>query len=326
MELSKKEIFFTLCSNNYLAQAKTLGDSVLANYPNSIFLIGLVDFRDDAIDYSAFKKMQIAVFNEIGYPEFEEMLERYNVIEFNTSVKPFYIEYLWRHYGNDHKIVYLDPDIVIYKPLDHLFTALELNSVVLTPMFSMVTEKTSLDELVALRHGMFNLGFIALRYTEQSMKLVKWWKERLRTHCLIDKPRGIFVDQKWMDLAPLLFDEVFVLKHPGYNMAWWNFSERRLLIFGDDFAVNDSGKLLYFFHFSGFNPYSDSITGRSEEETFSYRARPELRSLGKSYANQLLNNGYDTLSKLKPSLKFYEPKITFRSKLKRFLKKVLSNK
>lgn len=319
-------IFFTLCSNNYLAQAKTLGESVLEFYPKSNFVIGLVDYRDDSIDYSSFEGMKITGFDEIGYPEFDDMLTRYNVIEFNTSVKPFYIEYLWRHYGEEHRIVYLDPDILVYRPLDHVFSALELHSVVLTPMFTMVTEKTSFDELVALRHGMFNLGFIALKYSKESIKLVKWWKERLTSHCLIDKPRGIFVDQKWMDLAPLLFDEVFTLKHPGYNMAWWNFAERRLLKLGDDYAVNDPSHLLYFFHFSGFKPDSYSITGRSKEEKFSYQARPELRSLGKFYANLLLNNGYNILSELKPSLKFHIPEITFRSKLKRFLKKALTSK
>ncbi|MFT5824259.1 MAG: hypothetical protein ACI8ZM_005525 [Crocinitomix sp.] len=318
-------IFFTLCSNNYLAQAKTLGDSVLATYPDSIFVIGLVDFRDDSIDYSSFERMQITGFEEIGCPEFEEMLARYNVIEFNTSVKPFYIEYLWRHYGDEHQIVYLDPDIVVYRPLDHVFMALDVNSIVLTPMFSMVTEKTSLDELVALRHGMFNLGFIALKYSEQSMKLVKWWKERLTTHCLIDKPRGIFVDQKWMDLAPLLFDEVFILKHPGYNMAWWNFAERKLLDLGDSFAVNNREQLLCFFHFSGFKPGSDSITGRSAESQFAYESRPEMRQLGKDYEQKLLANQFDFLSNISPKLKFYEPKITWRMKSKKMVKKILKN-
>ena len=316
-------VFFTLCSNNYLAQAKTLGDSVLANYPDSVFLVGLVDYRDDSIDYSSFEGMQITGFDEIGYPEFGEMLARYNVIEFNTSVKPFYIEYLWRHYGEEHPIVYLDPDIVVYRPLDHVFSALELNSVVLTPMFSMVTEKTSLDELVALRHGMFNLGFIALKYSEQSMKLVKWWKDRLTTHCLIDKPRGIFVDQKWMDLAPLLFDEVFILKHPGYNMAWWNFAERKLLDFGDSFAVNNPDQMLYFFHFSGFKLDSEFITGRSGEPQFSYASRPELKRLGSEYKASLVKNKYEFLNKLKPKLKFFEQKETKRAVLKKKLKWLL---
>lgn len=316
-------IFFTLCSNSYLAQAKTLGDSLAKFHPKSKFIIGLVDYRDPEIDYSFFKGMEIIGFDEIGFQEFDEMIARYNVIEFNTSVKPFYIDYLWKWFGTDSPIIYLDPDIVLYRSLDHVLDNLITHSIVLTPMFCEAPEKTSLDELVALRHGMFNLGFIALKYSEHSQKFIDWWKERLRTHCLIDKPRGIFVDQKWVDLAPLLFDEVFILKHRGYNMAWWNFSERRLLDKEGVYAVNHPDQLLHFFHFSGFKPGSDYITGRSGEEQFAYANRPELKKLGLTYTQQLMQNNYKTFSQLKPKLTFFEPKDGLKAKWKKRIKGIL---
>ncbi|MGM0944155.1 MAG: glycosyl transferase [Bacteroidota bacterium] len=316
-------LFFTLCSNNYLAQAKTLGDSVLKFYPESSFVIGLVDYRDDQIDYSFFKGMEILPFDELYFPEFEDMFSRYNVIEFNTAVKPFYIDYLWRTYGADHQIIYLDPDIVLYRPLYHVTEALKTHSVVLTPMFCEAPAETSLDELVALRHGMFNLGFIALRHSHESNRLIQWWKARLRTHCLIDKPRGIFVDQKWMDLAPLLFDEVFMLKHRGYNMAWWNFAERKLLDSGSDYSVNRPDQLLYFFHFSGFKPGSEYITGRSGESQFAYAIRPELQRLGQEYQALLEQNRFDFFSGLKPKLVFYSPIVTWKSKIKNRIKRMI---
>ncbi|MBY5950849.1 hypothetical protein KUV23_07685 [Algoriphagus marincola] len=316
-------IFFTLCSNNYLAQAKTLGDSVLKFYLDSRFIIGLVDYPDDQIDYNFFEGMEILPFDQLGFTEFGDMLSRYNVIEFNTSVKPFYIDYLWSNYGTDHSIIYLDPDILLYRPMDHVTEALKTHSVVLTPMFCEAPAETSLDELVALRHGMFNLGFIALRFTEESNRLIQWWKSRLRTHCLIDKPRGIFVDQKWMDLAPLLFDGVFILKNRGYNMAWWNFAERKLLDSGSDYSVNQPDQLLYFFHFSGFKPGSEYITGRSGESQFAYENRPELKRLGEEYGSILLENRYNFFSQLEPKLSFYTPKVTFKSRVKTSLKKLL---
>jgi hypothetical protein len=317
------ELFFTLCSNNYLAQAKTLGDSVLKLYPDSKFVIGLVDYLDDQVDYSFFQGLEILPFDQLGFSEFEDMLVRYNVIEFNTAVKPFFIGYLWKSYGTDHQIIYLDPDIVLYRPLEHVREALNSHSLVLTPMFCEAPAETSLDELVALRHGMFNLGFIALRHTDESNRLIKWWKARLRTHCLIDKPRGIFVDQKWMDLAPLLFDEVFILKHRGYNMAWWNFAERKLLDSGSDYSVNQPDQLLYFFHFSGFEPGSKYITGRSGESQFAYKNRPELKRLAEEYSLMLLENRYNFFSNLKPKIKFFTPKLTLRSRVKASLKKLL---
>ncbi len=297
---------------------------MLKFYPNSKFVIGLVDYLDDQIDFSSFQGMEILPFDQLGFPEFEDMLSRYNVIEFNTAVKPFYIDYLWSTYGTGHRIIYLDPDIVLYRTLDHVTEALESHNTVLTPMFCEAPVETSLDELVALRHGMFNLGFIALRYSDESNRLILWWKTRLRTHCLIDKPRGIFVDQKWMDLAPLLFDEVFILKHRGYNMAWWNFSERILIDSGSDFAVNQADQHLYFFHFSGFKPGSEYITGRSGESQFAYKNRPELKRLGKEYEKTLIENNFEFYSGIKPKLNFFVAKEGFKTKLKRKIKSLLS--
>lgn len=317
-----KKLFFTLCSNNYLAQAKILGDSVLGFYPDSSVIIGLIDYLDETIDYGFFQKMEILPFEQLGFPEIEDMLLQYNIIEFNTAVKPFYIDYLWKKYGNGFQIVYLDPDILLYKPLDHVFSALQSNSVVLTPMFFDISNYTSMDELIALRHGMFNLGFIALKWSDSSKKLIDWWKERLRTHCLIDKAKGLFVDQKWMDLAPLLFDDIFILKHKGYNMAWWNFSERKLIDLGSHYAVNNEDQHLHFYHFSGFKPGSDSITGRSGENQFSYDSKPEIIRLGKEYEAQLLFNRFDFFSKLTPKLTFFKPKITPKKKIKIFLKSI----
>ena len=33
--------------------------------------------------------------------------------------------------------------------------------------------------------------------------------------CVVDLNRGLFVDQKWMDLVPGLFDGVYVQRHEG---------------------------------------------------------------------------------------------------------------
>jgi hypothetical protein len=316
-------IIFTLCSNNYLAQAKCLGDSVAKIHPNCQFIIGLVDVIDKEVDYDFFNNMEILPFDQLGYPEFDDMLSRYNVIEFNTSVKPYYIDFIWKKYGRDYSVIYLDPDIFLYRKMEHVYKALETHSVVLTPMFCEAPKETSLDELVALRHGMYNLGFIALKYSDESIKLINWWKERLRTHCLIDKAKGIFVDQKWIDLVPMLFDEVFILKHRGYNMAWWNFSERKLIDLGDDFAVNSNDQLLYFFHFSGFKIDSDFITGRSGESQFSYAVRPELKRLGNEYRELLIKNNFLKLNLLKPQLNFFEIKEKRFQKIKNKLKKIL---
>ena len=37
-----------------------------------------------------------------------------------------------------------------------------------------------------------------------------------------------FFDQGWLDLVPSYFSDTAILRHPGYNVAFWNLLERRV--------------------------------------------------------------------------------------------------
>jgi hypothetical protein len=320
-----KTIIFTLCSNNYLAHAKTLGDSVKEFVPEAEFVIGLVDQFDLSIDYSAF---DVIKYDQIGFDCFEEMLSKYNIIEFNTAVKPYYLDYLLNKYGIGTKVYYIDPDIKLYAGINHLNELLDTNDILLTPNLTEMPEQVALGELASLRHGLFNLGFIGVKYSVEGLQFVDWWKKRLRNHCLIDKPRGIFVDQKWVDIAILFFKGIHIASHKGLNMAWWNLTERRLIQSEGKYYVNDLSEELIFFHFSGYNPGSLSYTGRNNNVSdYTFENKPELIGIFKEYNDLLFKNGFEKLSNCKPKLNFgYSIKkkpTTIKSTIKKGLKKIL---
>lgn len=297
-------IYFTLCSNNYLPFAFSLGTSVRKFLPDAQFIIGLVDDQDAQVDYSAFAEFEVIPCFDLGYPEFEGMLSRYNIIEFNTAVKPFYFEYLFRTYPDADQIFYLDPDLLFYQSPEVLGREFGDSEILLTPNLIFTQHQPSTGELASLRHGMYNLGFIGLKRGLQSFGLIAWWKERLKNHCRIDKCNGIFVDQKWMDLAPLFFDKIKSVKHPGWNMAWWNLSERKLLKAESGYAVNNPGLPLVFFHFSGFKPDQSQLTERLKSDEFRMESDGLMKELFERYKELLLRNGYERMSKFKPLLKF----------------------
>ena len=45
-------------------------------------------------------------------------------------------------------------------------------------------------------------------------------------------PEGLFVDQRWVDLVPALFDDYVVMKRAGLNVAYWNLHERSIELDG----------------------------------------------------------------------------------------------
>ena len=75
----------------------------------------------------------------------------------------------------------------------------------------------------------------------------------LRTHCVNDRPIGLFIDQKFIDLLPGLAPGVRILRDPGLNLAYWNLPQRHFLPDAPGGPTVD-GHPLSFFHYSGFDP------------------------------------------------------------------------
>lgn len=287
-------LVFTLCSNNYLAQAITLGDSLLKFNPCYKFLIGLVDRKTELIDYSKIP-YEIIEVEKIELPLFNDMVLRYNIIELNTSVKPAYFKYLFKNLDPE-SIIYIDPDIHVFSSFQTLRMELENFDILLTPhIFTPISDDKILAEEDFLNTGLYNLGFIAVRNTKNSLGMVEWWADRLNTKASIDFRKGLFTDQLWINFVPLFFEKVKILSNPGYNMAYWNLHERRLSVRSEELYVNNQEPLV-FYHFSGFNPLLPHCLSKYQNR-FTFQDLPEIEELFNDYSERLLSNGYETYLK-----------------------------
>ena len=176
---------------------------------------------------------------------------RYTILELNTAVKPWMFEHLLGR-GYD-KVIYLDPDIVVYSPLVEIDAAASEALLTLTPhLTGSIGGDDHPSERAILQSGTYNLGFLAVSRRPPLTRFLTWWKEKLEFQCVVEIERGLFVDQKWMDLAPGLFPDVAILRHDGYNVAYWNLRQRSVVAEGSRITVN--GQPLRFFHFSGVDP------------------------------------------------------------------------
>ena len=283
-------LVFTICSNNYLAQAISLGASLLRHNPDYIFKIGLVDRRNEMIQYDQISYELVEVEN-IGISSFDDMFKQYSITELNTAVKPFYFKYFFSLIPKIDRIIYLDPDIMVYSPFAELDKVLEENEIVITPHFTTPIDDDRFQaENDFLNSGLYNLGFIALKKGIESQKLIEWWAKRLETKAFISFAKGMFTDQIWINFAPLFFDRVHILLHPGYNMAYWNLHERILKDSKMVIKKNISYPLV-FFHFSGFNPLRPDVLSKYQDR-FSFENRKDIVNLFVEYSSMIKSNKY----------------------------------
>lgn len=68
----------------------------------------------------------------------------------------------------------------------------------------------------------------------------------------------MFTDQRWLDLAPVFFLGIAILRNPGYNVATWNLTHRRAAGSLEQ-GITINGEPLSFYHFSGFDGGAQEI-------------------------------------------------------------------
>ncbi len=280
----------TIIAKNYLAFARVFASSFHEHHPDIPVYVLLVDRVDGYFDPSV-EPFELIELSELDIPDAPALCFKYNVTELNCAVKPYFIDHLLTRHSLD-KVVYLDPDILIVNPLTEVFDALKQHSIVLTPhLTEPQVEAASIPlELNILQSGTFNLGFIGVSNSSETRVFLQWWKTRLHSHCQRAAEQGMLFDQKWIDLVPSLFSDVAILRHPGYNVAYWNLPSRTIELSGHQFLVK--GEPLHFYHFSGFDPYSGTSISKHNSE-ISGTGVGSLDVLFRRYRALLFSHGYD---------------------------------
>ncbi len=284
---------FTSITANYLPKARVLATTAKAQpYPVKVHLLLSDDYPADA-DRDAEPFDSIIDVAELPIPDIEPWLFGHTVVEMCTAVKGMgFLEIARRHKAQ--KIIYFDPDIAVFSSLAPLAQALDEASIILTPHQTVPESRLDAiidNEICSLKHGVYNLGFLGVRTSDEGMRFLNWWADRLHAFCHDDIAGGLFTDQRWIDLAPAFFPDLKILRHPGCNVATWNLTHRHAS--GSlETGVRINDEPLCFYHFSGFDGGAQEIMLKKYAPAGSV-----LFDLRAWYIEQCRRFGQDTLGK-----------------------------
>ena len=305
MEKSSNRAIFTVASKNYLSGARVLARSLRHFHPDIQVFVILGDRVSGKFDPKKEPFITIAVEQLDNIPNREFLLFKYDAMELNTALKSYGFNYLLTHYDFS-KIIYLDTDILVFRPLDEIWRLLDTYSLVLTPHITEPYEDNFHPSEVTINiAGIFNAGFIGLANMPEAHKFVSWWQKNVYEYCIVDVSKGLHSDQKWINFAPALFNGVYVLRSPLYNIAYWNLHSRA------SHLRFSQGCLYYdeipagFFHFSGLEIDNLETVSRHQNR-FTLAKLPHLRPLFEHYRDLIMTEGYAKTRKWEYAFDFFD--------------------
>jgi hypothetical protein len=209
-------IFCTISTFHHLYKTYALADSLAVfGFKLTVLLVDGLGQQPLAHQHISFLKLE-----DLSRDSSKAVIDKYarNQDKLRWALKSVLLQELLQ---TNSKVIYVDNDLFFFNSPQFLFDELDQYNVLLTPHFYPSSPKTNQTWLEAnFRLGLFNAGFIGAN--KNAKDALDWWRDCCLYEIKKSYWRGLFDDQKYLDLLPILFVGVKILKHRGCNLAGWN--------------------------------------------------------------------------------------------------------
>jgi len=250
---------FTLMSNGFLAESLAALQSMQQFDPEPDYWLIVTDETLPKVDL----RQKILEESGLHITSIKDVIDKSLLSELAADshdkdclrwrLKPFcFRQFLARGYK---RLIYIDNDCHFYRNFDFLFDELFEHGILLTPHWYSVTPLASDADArrftSLMENGIFNAGFVGI--SAKGLEPLNYWLEACEWRCTKDSETGTFVDQKYLNVIPIMYPEVCkIVRHRGCNVALWNVNTNlRVKQKNGKVLVNDEWPIV-FAHFSGF--------------------------------------------------------------------------
>lgn len=242
--------YCTYFDAGFLAPGLTLADSLARHDPDAVLWVLALDGTvENVLRRLARPHVRVVPLAELeaADPALAAVKATRSWLEYVFTLSPCLPRHLLRAQPDIDRLTYLDADLMFFDHPAPIFDELGGGSV-------LFTAHRFPDYLRAHyeRHGVYNVGVLAWRRDSNGLACLDWWRERCLEWCHDRLEPDRYADQKYLDEWPRRFNGVVECRHPGVNLAPWNWMNHRLQAAGGAVRVDDQP--LVVFHFARFRP------------------------------------------------------------------------
>ena len=210
--------FCTITTASHMYKTYALAESLSATGNNMLHVLVIDGGKDYSFTDCKFYDLHDIRESQIG----QQIIGKYKneKDKLRWSLKPVFMKHLMQQGASD-KIIYLDNDLFFYFDSNFLFELLDKHSFLLTPHYYKNNPKRDQNWFEAnFRVGLYNAGFVGA--SDKAIDTLQWWADCCAYRCEKSAIRGLFDDQKYLDLVPVLEETAHIVRHKGCNVAGWN--------------------------------------------------------------------------------------------------------
>ncbi|MBK7147459.1 MAG: hypothetical protein IPH78_01245 [Bacteroidetes bacterium] len=214
--------FCTISSTDHLYKVMVLHDSLIQQSSKARLHVLLTD--TGIVDYTKFPDSVIFyMLTQVkSQPHAELILSKYasDKDRVRWCMKPVFMRFLLSKRLVD-SVIYIDNDICFFNEFISLFDYVGRFGVWLTPHWRCMNPFEDSHVFTdSFTDGMFNAGFVGA--TAAGLNILEWWAMVNSHRCEKNRAEGMWDDQKYLDMLPVRFSNVGIVRHMGCNVAVWN--------------------------------------------------------------------------------------------------------
>ena len=272
-----KSIYCTLFNQAYLVKGLALYSSMKRCIPKfHLYILAMDDETEKALTELAPENVTVVNTESVFDEELKKVLDKRPGPSLFWTCTPLIIEYVLTKL-NEEWCTYIDADCYFFGDPHETFAVMNEGGHSVGIVEHRFRRDGSYNDHIE-SDGRFNVAFNVFRNEENSLNILRNWRDQCIEQCTNKPSGGYFGDQLYLNEWPDKYRGVYIIENDGIDVAPWNVNNYRVIHKEGSYRIENSSvdEKIIMYHFHTLNHVSGHIVSLNLWNT---KRRSEIKDL-----------------------------------------------